>query len=450
MSQSSDLILPDSDKALHERLALAIESAIANGLYPPGARLPTHRHLARQFSVSIGTVTRAIDALSARGVVRGEIGRGTFVGEGPNTGAESDFIDLTINAPPPLLGHERLNAAAVIATRQALALPHGGYVDHSGTERQRSVVARWLSETRLNSSADEIVLCNGAQQALHLAFAALRGLSTTIATEGVTFPGAIAAAANLGMTMLPVDYDSEGMLPDALDAVLAASNCRIIYTTPVCQNPLGFETGPERRRALAAVAARHGAMIVEDDIYGLYAARGGLTYKQMAPQSTFFVTSLSKSVTPLVRLGVLVPPRDYRPIVVRRLRAESWGLPPYVTELATALIEGGAAVETAGLLRDEARARLGMARDILGLGALAMPNGAPHIWLAMDPLKAEQLARRSSEAGVRITPPGATQIGGPPIGGVRICIMTPPTRAMLERGLLVLAGLLSSDEQVVV
>ncbi|KKB85944.1 hypothetical protein VW29_04880 [Devosia limi DSM 17137] len=448
MSQSSDLFLPDSDKALHERLALAIEGAIANGLYPPGARLPTHRHLARQFSVSIGTVTRAIDALSARGVVRGEIGRGTFVGA--NTGAESEFIDLTINAPPPLLGHERLSAAASIATRQALALPQGGYVDHSGTERQRTVVAQWLSETRLNSSADDIVLCSGAQQGLHLAFAALRSQSTSIASEGVSFPGAIAAAANLGLTMLPVAYDDEGMLPDALDKVLTESGCRIIYTTPVCQNPLGFETGPERRRVLATVAAKHGAAIVEDDIYGLYAAKGGLTYKQLAPETTFFITSLSKSVTPLVRLGVLVPPRAHRTAIVRRLRAESWGLPPYVVELAAALIETGAAADTAALLRVEAKARLDLARAILGLAATPMPNGAPHIWLDLSPLKAEQLARRSSEAGVRITPPGAMQVGEPAIGGVRICIMTPPSRPILERGLGVLAGLLSSDEQVVI
>src|SRR3546814_3666137 len=67
------------------------------------------------------------------------------------------------------------------------------------------------------------------------------------------------------------------------DLVLAGSGCRIVYTTPVCQNPLGFETGPERRAEILDVCGRHGAFIIEDDVYGLYARKGRATYKSMAP-----------------------------------------------------------------------------------------------------------------------------------------------------------------------
>src|SRR5690606_26782629 len=126
------------------------------------------------------------------------------------------------------------------------------------------VVARWLSATRTQIGANDIMLCNGAQQGLHLAFATLRDISATIVTESATFPGALAAAANLDMTMAPVAHDGEGMLPAALDEALTTTGARIIYTTPVCQNPLGFETGPGRRREIAHVARAHDAMIVED------------------------------------------------------------------------------------------------------------------------------------------------------------------------------------------
>ncbi|HTM76125.1 MAG TPA: PLP-dependent aminotransferase family protein [Devosia sp.] len=452
MSGASKLELPDGDLALHERLATALVSAIDGGTFRPGERLPTHRRLAERFGVSIGTVTRAVDTLSDRGLVRGEIGRGTFVLDRAAAAATESgaIIDLTINAPPPLLGYEALAEAAEMATRRALRLAHGGYVDHSGTDEQRVIVARWLTAARQAVTADEIVLTNGAQQGIHLAFAALKDRSATIATEGATFPGAIAAATNLGLTMLPVAHDGEGMLPEALDATLTAHACKIIYTTPVCQNPLGFETGPERRRALAAVAARHGAFIVEDDIYGLYSAKGPLTYKDLAPDSTIFITSLSKSLTPLIRLGVMVPPRAMRAGIIKRLRAESWGLPPFVAELSAALIDSGAAVSIETKLRAEALARQAMAQRTFALGALPMPKGAPHIWLPMSPLAAEQLARRASEAGVRITPPGATIVGSSSVGGIRLCIMAPPTRVGLERGLGILAGLIGSDEAVIV
>ena len=444
------LHLPDGDLALHERLATALVSAIDNGAFKPGERLPTHRRLAERFGVSIGTVTRAVDALSDRGLVRGEIGRGTFVLDRAAPSDANDIVDLTINAPPPLLGYEALAEAAEIATRRALQLANGGYVDHSGTDAQRSVVAGWLTATRQTATADEIILTNGAQQGIHLGFAALKDRSATVATEGACFPGAIAAAANLGLTMLPVLTDAEGMVPDALDAVLAANHCKIIYTTPVCQNPLGFETGPERRRAIAAVAARHDAFIVEDDIYGLYAAKGRLTYKEIAPDNTIFVTSLSKSLTPLMRLGVMVPPRPMRAGIVKRMRAESWGLPPFVAELAAALIETGAAARIEAQLRDEALWRQNLTQQIFNIASLPMPQGAPHIWLPMSPLAAERLARRASEARVRITPPGATQVGASSVGGVRLCIMAPPTRSGLERGLTILAGLLDSEEDVIV
>ena len=450
-TNTNTISLPDSGHPLHERLARAVETAIAAGRFRPGEQLPTHRQLAQQFSVSIGSVTRAIDTLSARGVVRGEIGRGTFVldqaGARPDAGG---IVDLTINAPPPIISAQRMAAATDLANRHALALPHGGYGDPSGTERQRGTVARWLSAERTPVSPDEILLCNGAQQGLHLAFATLRETSTAILTESATFPGALAAAASLGMTMVPVVHDGEGMLPDALDATLKASGARIIYTTPVCQNPLGFETGPDRRRAIADIVRQHGVMIVEDDIYGIYAAKGRLTYRELLPDQVIYVTSLSKSLTPLMRLGIVAPPATLLAAMRKRMRAESWGLPPYVAELGTAMLEIGMGEEAAAILRSEGLARLELTRAKLGIGDVPMPGGAPHLWLPMTPLKAEQFVRRASEAGVRITPPSATQVGDSPVAGVRLCIMAPPSRAVLERALVVLAGILDSDEDVVV
>ena len=444
------LIMPEAGQALYARLAAAIEDAIDAGQFRAGEQLPTHRQLAEQFSVSIGSVTRAIDALSARGIIRGEVGRGTYVLERSDALDDGGVIDLTINAPPPVLGLAQLEAASTLANRQALALVHGGYGDVAGSERQRMVLAEWLTQLRTPLNGEEIVLCNGAQQALHLAFAVLGDTSRIILTEGASFPGALAAASNLGMAMSAVAHDEEGMAPAALDAALARTGARVVYVTPVCQNPLGFETGPERRRAIVEVVRRHHAMIVEDDIYGLYAAKGNLTFRDLAPDHTVYITGLSKSLTPLVRVGVIAPPPQLLAAVRRRMRAESWALPPYVAELAVALIESGAAEHALKSLRVEALARVKLAQSILGLASVPMPTGAPHLWLGMPALQAEQLARRASEAGVRITPPTAAQVGDEPVAGVRLCIMAPSTRPVLERALRTIAGILASEEDAVI
>lgn len=201
-----DLSLPDTDLPLHERLADAIETAILRGNIRPGQRLPTHREISRSFDVAIGTVTKAIDSLSRRGIVRGEIGRGTFV-QDAKPSRESRVIDLSVNGPPQVVKPEVMAAAAERAARYVAALPNGGYASLTGPVDQRATLAGWLCRSRLEDvCADDLILCVGAQHGIFLCLADLAELSPAVATEGATFNGAMTAAASLGMKVLPVAY----------------------------------------------------------------------------------------------------------------------------------------------------------------------------------------------------------------------------------------------------
>lgn len=424
--------------ALHDEVAAKIRQAIASGAWPPGARVPTHRELARSHAVSIGTVTKAIDQLAQEGLIRGEVGRGTFVlpqAETPDDGV----IDLTINFPPPLIGETDFQTAAARSVRRALSLPNAGYADVRGTIQQREVLAQWLRPRVPGLSAEDLLICVGGQHAIHLAFAELKGLGSGVASEAATFSGAIVAAADLGMPVYAVEHDEQGMLPEALDQTLRTTGCRVIYTVPVCQNPLGFETGEARRRALLQVCARYDAAIVEDDIYGVYAATTAPTYRALAPSRTWYVTSTSKSLSPLMRVGVLIPPQPHYGATATRLRAEVWGAAPVAIELACALIELGVAERVFQALRAEARARVGLAADMLQITPL-MPEGAAHVWLPMALADAERLVRRAAEVGVRLTPPDATAVSDD-VSGVRLCLMAPARRSDLVRALRAVSGL---------
>ncbi|GAA5234895.1 PLP-dependent aminotransferase family protein [Verticiella sediminum] len=442
---ASEIALPDADTPLHERLAQAIAAMIEDGRYKPGERLPTHRELARRAGVAIGTVTKAVDVLSNRGLVRGEVGRGTFINAIARP-QRATQVDLTLNVPPLLIDEALFIAAAERSARKVLGVPSGGLYDLKGTLAQRTILAGWLGRTRLDADPAELMLCVGAQQAIHLSFADLKRHSRSIACEAATFSGAIAAAAHLDLAWQPVEHDGEGMLPDELDRVLEETGCRAIYATPVCQNPLGFEVGEARRRQIIQIAEKHDAYIVEDDIYGIYSVRGRPTYKELAPGRVYYLTSLSKCLTPLARVGVLVPPEDRLAPLLRALRAEVFGAPPTALELGCALIELGADVVAAQALRKEAGIRTAMASRILGLSSLPMPEGAPHLWLPMPAMDAERLARRSSEHGVRLTPPDATSVGAAQAGGVRLCILAPAERDDMERALKTVARLLADTE----
>lgn len=434
--------------ALHDEVAAKMRQAIASGAWPAGARVPTHRVLAREHGVAIGTITRAVDQLAREGLVRGEVGRGTFVLARQDIAAGDGPIDLTINFPPPLIGGAELQAAAARAARHALDIPNAGYGDLRGTRIQRETLARWLAPRLPDLDPDDLLVCVGGQQAIHLAFAELRAETSGIASEAATFSGAIAAAADLGMPFHAVDHDDEGMIPEGLEDTLRSTGCRAIYTVPVCQNPLGFETGEARRRALLEVCARHGASIVEDDIYGVYASAGAPTYRALDPARTWYVTSTSKSLSPLMRAGVLVPPPDRYEAAARRLRAEVWGAAPIAVELACALIEEGVADRVARDIRIEARERVRLAADMLQINP-PMPNGAAHIWLPMSLAEAERLVRRAADAGVRLTPPDATLIDSR-TAGVRLCLMAPGRRSDLVRALRIVDDLRRGGQEAIV
>lgn len=432
---------------MHERIAGELRAAIASGRYPEGGRLPTHRQIAQVHGVAIGTITRAIDQLAKEGLVRGEVGRGTFVLPTPSA-ASDGVIDLSMNFPPPMISEPALQTAASAGLRRAMAIPNGGYADLRGAPRQRQVLAEWVQDRAPDVAADDLLVCVGAQHAIHLAFADLKERTKGVASEGATFSGALAAADNLELAMHGVAHDGEGMMPEALDRLLKKTGCRAVYTVPVCQNPLGFETGQARRQALLEVCLRHEAWIVEDDVYGVYASTPAATYKARAPERVYYLTSTSKSLSPLLRVGVLAPPVDRLPALQRRLRAEAWGMSPLAIEIGCALIENGTAAHVAAALREEAAARIQLAVELLGVTP-PMPAGAPHLWLPMPMTEAERLVRRAADRGVRLTPPDATVLGQE-VGGVRLCLMAPPRQSDLVRALRVVATLRDRVDEVIV
>ncbi len=188
-------------------------------------------------------------------------------------------------------------------------------------------------------------------------------------------------------------------------------------------------------------AKRRDAYIVEDDIYGIYAAKGGLTYRELAPERVYYLTSLSKCLSPLLRLGVLVPPTVRLEGIKRSLRAQLSGVAPIVIELGCALIEQGAADTAAASLRAEAQARSQLAKQIFGLDSLPMPGGAPHIWLPMEQAAADRLACQALDRGVRVATGAGFSISGNSPAGVRLSILAPQERADAERALKIVQEL---------
>jgi DNA-binding transcriptional MocR family regulator len=437
-------------------IANSIAQAVENGRIKAGSRLPTHRSLAAKEKVTVGTVSRAYDELYRRGLVMGEVGRGTFVRSLPTDnvrfglqdGADTDSIDLSLNLPIP--GAHAAELARVITELSKRGRISGllGYAPHVGTLRHRTAGADWIGRSRLKASPDEVVVTNGAQNAIFVALSTLARPGDVVLTEALTYPAIKTIANTLHLRLEPVGMDDQGLRPEALVEACEKHRPKALYCMPTVQNPTATVMSDQRRRRIAEIARINGLAVIEDDTYGFLAPDAPPPITARLERLGFFVTTLSKSVSPGVRIGYLRAPHTSIDTLSNAMMATNWSVSPITAEIATAWIEAGAADAAARWRRCEARARCDLAAKILGGGiARAINTPAFHFWMPLpSPWRADELVRAARMRHVILSPPELFVVGRASAPhAIRICVGATRDRGTLKKGLSTIAGLLNTE-----
>lgn len=443
--------IPDGDAPLYERLVAVLRADIASGDLAAGERLPPQRDLAYRLGVGLGTVTRAYVEAERAGLVSAHVGRGSFV----NAPAEhrpyerDGPINLAQNIAPQAPAGARLPEALARLRRRPDLLEHLAYAPPAGHEAQRRAGAAWLSRTSSYEGVDwrRLICCAGAQQGLALALGALLQPGDAVLTECLAYHGLKTLALHSGWRVGGVAMDHEGLRPDALEEAIARTGARVLAVLPTLQNPTGRIMSRARRDAIVAIARKHDVTIVEDDIYGAYAPGSPPPFAMLAPERTFHVSGVSKTLAPGLRAGFLVAPAaETFERVLEAVRVATYAPPAFGGLIATQWIEDGSADAILAETRDEARIRMRMAQELLGPAMETVYSDiAPHIWLPMSELEAERLAGRALRGGAEVTPPSAPVVEAGYESGVRICLGAVPDREVLRRGLEIVAGALSNE-----
>ena len=446
------------DGARYIAIAEALAGDIRHGRLKPGDRLPPHRGLAYRLGVTVGTVTRAYAEAARRGLVGGEVGRGTYVrdprqppsfialDDRAEPGSGEAAIDLSVNkAATGEAG--RLLAAALRKLAEAPDLAALlDYQPHRGQLRHRAAGAAWLARAGLAVEPDRVMVAAGGQHAMFIAFAGLARPGDLVLTEDLTYAGMKAIAGLLQLRLQGVATDCDGIVPEAFEEACRAAPARALYCMPNLQNPTGSVMPVERRRAIAAIAEAHGVALVEDDAYGFLDAGLPPPLASFAPTVGYYLTSLSKSLAPGLRIGYLATPPGTQGGFVNALRATAWMAVPLMAEIAARWIEDGTAVRLAAQRRQEAAARQVLAARIFRGGDWrAHPSGF-HGWLVLpEPWQAESFVEAARRRGVIVTAAAAFALGRPSIEAVRICLCATPDARRLEQALTILAELLHGD-----
>lgn len=448
----------DPDRPIYLAIADALGEDIASGALARGERLPTHRSLAQELGVTVGTVSRAYAEAERRGLVVGEVGRGTFV-RPPSAGddwfaagldGESvPLLDLGRNFPVAMSEDENRFLADTLRELSGRSNLSDWlrYPNRSGTRRQRGAGARWIERTGLSASPDQVVVSTGAQHALTVIFSTLTRPGDLVLAENLTFPGMKAVAQMRKLRLRGLPMDDHGLIPEAFARACASETVRALYCVPTIHNPTTTILAEERRSEIAGIAERHGVLIVEDDIHGAFPTQPVLPITAHAPEISCYVTSTSKTLAPGLRIGYVLAPEALVERIETGIRATTWMAVPLMAEVTTEWILDGTADRLLDRRRQEMADRQQLAAGRLANQEFAAHREGTHVWLRLpDPWRSSDFVAQARERGVFLTGAEAFAVGreAPP-HAVRLSLGPPRDRDELDRALATLVGILEGD-----
>ncbi len=426
----------------------------------PGDRLPTHRELAYRLGVTVGTVTRAYGEAQRRGLIEGEIGRGTFVRRDPVFLRQASPLAIVSSAqeagekPIPLhfnhpadLNSIGLEGDVLRRTLDELAAtgelsPLLNYQPHGGLARHREAGARYLRDFGIEIAPERLIVTAGAQHAMFVAAGAITEPGDLIVTEALTWPGLRRLGDFLRVRIQGLPLDSEGIMPDALAAACRARKVKALYCVPNLQNPTTLIMPEARRRELAEVARQYGVRIIEDDVYGFLVEDRPPPLVSFAPELGLYLSSLSKSMAPGLRIGYLAVMGEAMAGFNEAMQSTIYMASPLCAEIATRWIDDGIGTRIRAARRlDYARRQELAARILVDLPRRTHPNSM-HLWLELpEHWPADAFALEARIRGVAICPTSNfAQMRQAP-NGVRVSLTLPQRQGELERGLATLVAL---------
>jgi GntR family transcriptional regulator/MocR family aminotransferase len=346
-------IVIEGDKDLVGQLCRQLGDAIRSGRLTAGEKLPPTRLLAEQLGVSRKTVAEAYARLTFDRLLVGRVGSGTFVAgdvrprvaphadggfAGAAVAARWRSMDTPLRHPVPdgnsrfeyiggaparsLFPHAEWRRCVLHALRQG-ARSRGLYGPVEGLPALRDAIARHAAFARgVRCGVDDIIVTNGAQQALDLVARVLVEPGCTVAVEEPGYPPARLLFSAQGAEVVGIPVDAQGLCVDRIP-----DGTRLVYVTPAHQFPLGTPMSLRRREELLARAHELGAIVIEDDYDSEYRYEGRPTdsLQSMDTRGTVaFVGTFSKTLSPELRLGYLIAPQPILQAVCIAKHLSDW------------------------------------------------------------------------------------------------------------------------------
>ncbi|MBP6304769.1 MAG: PLP-dependent aminotransferase family protein [Giesbergeria sp.] len=356
-------------------LAADIEASILAGVLRPGDKLPSVRHTCASRGVSASTVFQAYYLLEARGLVQARERSGYFVRAGlrrappePEQASQPadqsiavdvservfevlessmarDVVPLGSAFPSPLLYPlQRLSQALATSAKSLDPWRSVDDLTPGHADLRRQIALRYLA-AGMPVSADDIVITNGALEALNLCLTAVTRAGDAVVVESPTFYAALQSLERMGLHAIEVPtHPREGIDLAALEAAIVRHRPKACWLMTTFQNPLGSLMPEAKKKALVALTTRHGVALIEDDVYAelYFGDQRPLPAKAFDTEGlVLHCGSFSKSLAPGYRIGWAAPGRFARAVARHKLTSTLSASAPAQAALALYLERGG-------------------------------------------------------------------------------------------------------------
>ncbi len=446
----------------YHRIVKALSAAIEKGHLKKGDRLPTHRELAEQLKVTVGTVTRAYLLAEKLGITEAVVGKGTFIASVhtlPDTNIEANypwlaninqpnFIDLSVNQAPlgpqaDLLHQGMLWMQNAPSTKALLEYNYEPFL----TRYQQSV-ANWLSMRQKRTvDPQQILIAGGVRQLLLAILSVHTQPNQILLTEELGFLGIEATGLQRSLNIIPVSLDAEGLNCEAL-----ISACEKYRPTFLCcmsnlHNPTNITMTKKRRMEIAKIAETYDLLIIEDDVYGSCLGHEPSLplLSQIMPERCFYVSNFSKLLSYAVPIGYAIAPIQLVDKIKVFIRDMNWLPTKLLMEMLSQWLSHGQMDQLVAWITQEMQSRQALAQRYLSPRWLSEKSFVGyHIWLPLPHYwSSTAFLEEALKRNIKLASAQYFSVGGQHhTQAIRISLSGAPDLTALEKALIEIVDML--------
>lgn len=446
--------LANTSGPLYKALANMLEDDIKSGKLMPGTKLPPQRELADYLDINLSTVSRAFKLCEQSGFICASIGNGTFVSSdaGTNHILSLNQEHMQMIEMGAILPNSEPNRVIIEYMQKMLTEPGieklFQYGISGGSAWQKEAAVKWMGNANYKVGVESILFSAGGQNAIAAILASLFKAGDKIGTDPLIYPGIKTAAKMLGIQLVPLDWVDDEITEDGLINACKIEKIKGLYIVPDYHNPTTHTMSLNTRKMIGEIAKKYNIIVIEDAINSLLKENPLPPVASFASEQTVYILSLSKSVSPGLRLAYIASPEKYRNEISTGIYNQNITVSPFLLELSARLIHTKKAESIAAERRIYTRQQNEIVNQHLGNYMVWGEEDCPFRWILLpDAFTGKSFEICAKNAGVQVYSGERFLVGNSQTrSAIRFSVTAAKNSIEFEEGIKILKRILESED----